>query len=80
MYKIIYRNILNNTLIEEYCFWDKEEKRRMCLTDQKDTELVFCERLKPCLWSKEFWKTFWLCLINTTTYKERESNNVQNYC
>lgn len=71
MYKLTYRNIPNNIIVEEYCFWDKEENRRIFIDEQGDTEMITCERLNPRLWSVDFWKTFWYCLTNTTWYRQK---------
>ena len=68
MYKLVYRNISNNTTIKEYLFYLKSEKRRMFL-EQDDVELLSYECLCPPVWSKEFWRTFWYCLTNRTTYR-----------
>ena len=70
MYKLTYRNISNNIKVEEYCFWDHEEKRRLFIEEEGDLELISHERLMPCMWSVEFWKMFWLCLTNYTVQKD----------
>lgn len=72
MYKLTYRNIPNNIKVEEYCFCDHEEKRRLFIEDADDLELISHERLMPCLWSAEFWKLFWRCLTNYTVQKDWE--------
>ena len=49
MYKLTYRNIPNNIKVEEYCFCDHEEKRRLFIEDAGDLELIAHERLMPRL-------------------------------
>lgn len=70
MYKLIYRNIPNNIKVEEYCFGNHEEKRRLFIEDAEGLELISHERLMPRLWSAEFWKLFWRCLTNYTVQKD----------
>ena len=70
MYKLTYYDIPNNIRVEEYCFWDHEEKRRLFIEEQDDLELISHERLMPRLWSAEFWKLFWLCWTNYTVQKD----------
>lgn len=70
MYKLTYRNIPNNIKVEEYCFWDYEEKRRLFIDEEGDLELISKESLHPVFLTPEFWKTFWLCLTHYTIQKD----------
>ena len=72
MYKLTYINVPNNIKVEEYCFWDTEEKRRLFIDEEGDLELVSRERLLPTAWTLEFWRIFWKCLTNYTIQKDWE--------
>ena len=70
MYRITYRNIPNNIKVEEYCFWKKQEARRLFIDEQGDLNLISCEPLCPLMFSIEFWRIFWRCLTNYTVQKD----------
>ena len=70
MYRITYRNIPNNIKVEEYCFWQKQEARRLFIDEEGDLEFISCECLRPMLWSREFWRVYWRCLTNYTVQKD----------
>lgn len=70
MYKLTYINVPNNIKVEEYCFWDSQEKRRLFIDEEGDLELVSCEKLMPPFGTLEFWKLFWRCLTNYTVQKD----------
>lgn len=73
MYKLTYRNVPNNIKVEEYCFWQKQEARRLFIDEEGDLELISCEYLHPFpIWSLDFWKYFWLCFTNYTVQKDWE--------
>ena len=65
MYELIYRNLETGILIKEYCFANREEKRRLFLEDNGD-EVVSCKRLMDIFLSRSWWRNYWKCATRET--------------
>lgn len=65
MYELIYRNLETGILIKEYCFANREEKRRLFL-DDNGYEIVSCKRLMDIFLSRSWWRNYWKCATHET--------------
>jgi hypothetical protein len=65
MYELIYRNLETGILIKEYCFANREEKRRLFL-DDNGYEIVSCKRLMDTFLSRSWWRNYWKCATRET--------------